>query len=85
MQAGWKAILCLVRDFPNIRNLVEVGFQLNQLGVLPDQLVLREPCRAYLSDYCSALSTKGHGCPVAMHLSDAVVEAAGAQLYFYVK
>jgi hypothetical protein len=41
MQAGWKAILCLVRDFPNIRNLVEVGFQLNQLGVLPDQLVLR--------------------------------------------
>ena len=56
MQAGWKAILCLVRDFPNIRNLVEVGFQLNQLGVLPDQLVLREPCRAYLSDYMDPLT-----------------------------
>jgi len=56
MQAGWKAIPCLVRDFPNVRSLVEVGFQPNQLGVLPDQLLLRESRSAYLSDYLEPLT-----------------------------
>ena len=56
IQTGWKAIPCLVRDFPNVRNLVEVGFQPNQLGVLPDQLLLRESRSAYLSDYLDPLT-----------------------------
>ncbi len=56
IQAGWKAIPCLVRDFPNARSLVEVGFQPNRLGVLPDQLLLREARSAYLSDYLDPLT-----------------------------
>jgi len=56
MQAGWKAIPCLVRDFPNARSLIEVGFPPNQLGVLPDQLLFRESRSAYLSDYLDPLT-----------------------------
>lgn len=56
MQAGWEAIPCLVRDFPNVRSLAEVGFLPNQLGILPDQLLLRDSRTAYLSDYLDPLA-----------------------------
>lgn len=56
MQAGWETIPCLLRDFPNVRSLVEIGFQPNQLGYLPDQLLLRDSRAAYLSDYLDVLA-----------------------------